>query len=123
MRILADTHALLWWLSDDAALPEVIREAVADPDNQVFVSSISVAEIAIKASLGKLEAPDDVATTLTSQGFDPLPFTADHAQSLRHLPWHHRDPFDRMLVAQAQCEGLVLATADAHLRAYDIALL
>lgn len=123
MRILADTHVVLWWLTDNAALSLGVRDALADADNQVFVSSISVAEIAIKASLGKLEAPDAVATTVASEGFDPLPFTSEHAQILRRLPWHHRDPFDRMLVAQAQYERLALATNDARLRAYDVPLL
>lgn len=120
MKILADTHVVLWWLADDPALPTAVRHAVADSANQVYVSSISVAEISIKASLGKLDAPEDIAHAFASTGFDSLAFTAEHAEALRHLPWHHRDPFDRMLVAQARCEGLVLATVDARLRAYDV---
>ncbi len=123
MRILADTHVLLWWLTDDPALSGAIRDAVADQNNVVFFSAVSAAEIAIKASLGKLTAQDALATVLIEQGFEALPFTHVHAERLRALPWHHRDPFDRMLVVQAATEGLVLATVDARLRAYDVQLL
>lgn len=120
MRILADTHVLLWWLSDDDRLPARHREALADPGNDVAFSAVSIAEIAIKSSLGKLEAPTDIAGHLVEGGFIALPFTAEHAAELRDLPWHHRDPFDRMLVGQARVEGMTLATADAHVAAYDV---
>jgi PIN domain nuclease of toxin-antitoxin system len=123
VRILADTHVLLWWLADHGPLPGAIKEAIADARSTVYFSAISVAETAIKASLGKLDAPDDFATVLTQEGFRALPFTPDHAEQLRHLPWHHRDPFDRMLVAQAMAEGLTLATVDLRLRAYDVSVL
>ena len=112
-----------WWLSDDAALPIRLGEAIAEADNQVLVSAISVAEISVKASLGKLEAPDDVVTTLAAEGFSTLDFTPDHAARLRVLPWHHRDPFARMLIAQAQEDRLVLATVDARLSAYGVPML
>jgi PIN domain nuclease of toxin-antitoxin system len=122
MGVLADTRVLLWWLADDPALSTPVREAITDPRNQVLVSSISLAEISLQASIGKLEAPMGIGETLAAEGFDHLPFTAEHAEALRDLPWHHRDPFDRMLVAQARSEGLVMATADARLRAYGIPL-
>ncbi len=114
---------LLWWLADHPALPLVVREAVSAAENDVFASALGVAEISIKASLGKLEAPDDVVTTLGAEGFVSLPFTSVHAALFRHLPWHHRDPFDRMLVAQAQEDRLVLATVDARLSAYGVPVL
>jgi PIN domain nuclease of toxin-antitoxin system len=120
MRALLDTHIVLWWLADDQRLSEAHRALITDARNQLYVSAVTVAEISIKASLGKLTAPPDVASTLGTEGFDPLPLTAVHAERLRELPWHHRDPFDRMLVAQASVEGLALVTADARLREYDI---
>lgn len=123
MRILADTHVLLWWLADDPALPTHLRDAIADERNDVCFSAVSIGEIAIKASLGKLEAPADPATALTSGGFASLPLTAAHAERLRTLPWHHRDPFDRMLVAQAQHEGLIVATVDSQFGAYAVDVL
>lgn len=89
----------------------------------MYFSAVSIAEIAIKASLGKLDAPTGTADTLLAGGFTELPFRSAHAEALRELPWHHRDPFDRMLIAQARCEGLVLATVEQHAPAYGIALL
>ena len=123
MRILLDTHVLLWWLSDDPRLPKQIADAVADGRNGVFVSAMSVAEIAIKSSLGKLAAPDDLATAMDTSGLAGLPFTAEHARQLSALPWHHRDPFDRMLIAQASVEAMTFATVDAACRSYDVRLL
>jgi PIN domain nuclease of toxin-antitoxin system len=123
VRILADTHVLLWWLSDDPALPAAVRRAVADSQNDVLISAVRVAEISIKASLGKLEAPDDLVETLAAEGFGTLAFTVQHAATLRHLPWHHRDPFDRMLVAQALVDSLVLATVDRRLSDYGVPLI
>lgn len=120
MRLLADTHILLWWLADDPALSATHRGVLADMHNQVSSSAVSIAEIAINASLGKLEIPEDVAGTLVAGGFSSLDFRREHAELLRHLPWHHRDPFDRMLVAQALHEGLVLLTDDARLAEYGV---
>ncbi len=122
MKILADTHVLLWWLADDPALPDRHRKLLADDDHLIYFSAVSIAEIAIKASLGKLDAPGDAAAALTSGGFEPLPFTAQHAERLRDLPWHHRDPFDRMLVCQAAVDDLTLATSDRRLTEYGIAI-
>ena len=123
MRLLLDTHALLWWMSDDARLTSVWREAISDPDNDVLISAVSVAEISIKASLGKLDAPGDLTDALGTSGFDPLPLTWNHAIEVGRLPWHHRDPFDRMIIAQARVEGLAVATVDPQFRAYEVALL
>lgn len=123
MRILADTHVLLWWLGDDARLTTVHRGALADGGNRVWFSAVSIAEIAIKSSLGKLRAPDGAARALTDGGFRELPLTAEHAEMLRVLPWHHRDPFDRLLIAQVVAEGLALATVDSRFTAYDVDVL
>jgi PIN domain nuclease of toxin-antitoxin system len=122
MRLLLDTHVLLWWLADDRRLGDDHRALIADASNIVLVSAMTVAEIAIKTSLGKLEAPDDLLPTLESGGFDELTFEARHAEVLRTLPWHHRDPFDRMLIAQAIAERLTVLTADPHFAAYGVDL-
>lgn len=118
MRLLLDTHIVLWWLADAPELRPEHRALIADGANEVLVSAISVAEIAIKASLGKLYAPDDIAAAIAESGFEELPFTSAHAEMLRGLPWHHRDPFDRMLVAQALVDGLSLVSIDARVGAY-----
>ena len=123
MRLLLDTHVLLWWAADDARLPRAWRQLIADPEHDIVVSSVSVAEISIKASLGKLTAPDDLLTDLEASGFVSLPLESDHAARLRDLPWHHRDPFDRMLIGQAQVEQLTIATVDPQFTAYEVVLL
>jgi PIN domain nuclease of toxin-antitoxin system len=120
LRLLLDTHILLWWGTDETRLPPSWRPLIADPTNVVFVSSVSVAEIAIKASLGKLSAPKDLLADLVDEGFEELSLDFDHAAMLRELPWHHRDPFDRMLIAQALVEGLTVATMDPHFTPYGI---
>ena len=123
MRLLLDTHILLWWLADDPLLPEKARHAIRDGRNEGFISSISLAEISIKASLGKLDAPGDLAAIVDRSGFDSLAFDEHHADELRGLPWHHRDPFDRMLIAQARVEGLTIVTVDRQFPGYDVRLL
>jgi PIN domain nuclease of toxin-antitoxin system len=120
VRLLLDSHVLLWWLADDAKLSAAHRELIADGANNVFVSAITIAELGIKSSIGKLDIPDDLGDVVAGQGFDGLPFTGRHALALRGLPWHHRDPFDRMLISQATTEGLVFLTADARCREYDV---
>ena len=122
MRLLLDTHILLWWLADDRRLSADHRALIADASNLVLISAVTVAEIAIKASLGKLDAPDDLLPTLEAGGLDELTFDSRHADVLRTLPWHHRDPFDRMLIAQAITERLTVLTADPHFAAYGIEL-
>jgi PIN domain nuclease of toxin-antitoxin system len=123
VRILLDTHMVIWWLDDDPALPEATRAALADPRDEVLVSSISLAEISIKSSLGKLRAPWIPDALLEENGLSVLPFSTDHARRLVDLPHHHRDPFDRMLVAQALHDDLVFASVDPQVRAYDIRIL
>lgn len=120
MRILLDTHMLIWWLDDDAALPVEVRDRVAEARSEVFVSAIALAEISVKRAVGKLRAPLIPDDLLEENGLRPLPFTADHARRMLELPLHHRDPFDRMLVAQALEEDLTLATADPRLAAYGV---
>lgn len=120
VRLLLDTHALLWWLSDWEQIPESTREAIADPDNEVFVSAVSGWEIAIKKARGRLAAPSNLASVEQDRGFTHLPLTFEHAERSTGLPNHHRDPFDRMLVAQAQAEGMVLVTRDQRIPLYDV---
>lgn len=119
-RLLVDTHVLLWWLTDDPALSATAREAIADPANEPLVSTASVWEIAIKRSLGKLTAPDDLPEAISDGGFAWLPITAAHAWHVHDLPLHHRDPFDRVLVAQALIEQLPVVTTDAHFDEYGV---
>ena len=122
MRILLDTHAFLWWVSDDPLLSPAARDAIANPDNEVCFSAASAWEMAIKASLGRLEVPGDFERFVTDQvarnGFTVLPVALHHALRVHSLPPHHRDPFDRILVAQALVESMPIVTADAGLRRY-----
>ena len=119
-RLLVDTHALLWWLTDDPALPTTAREAISDPGNEPLVSTVIVWEIAIKRSLGKIDAPDDLPDRISDEGFAWLPISAEHAWHVRGLPMHHRDPFDRLLVAQALVEGLTVISRDDFLDRYGV---
>lgn len=124
MRLLLDTHMLLWWLSDDDRLPANARMAISNPDTEIFVSAATVWEIAIKQALGRLDFPvGQTANILQAAGFAPLGIDTHHAVIAGGLPLHHGDPFDRMLVAQAQCEGLTLVSADAKIRLYAVAVL
>jgi PIN domain nuclease of toxin-antitoxin system len=121
VRLLLDTHALLWALGSPDRLPARIAKALRDPSNSVYVSAASAWEIAIKASLGKLTADvDEIVGAIAEVGFDELSITLVHARRVRALPSHHRDPFDRMLVAQAIEEGLAIVTHDGALQAYPI---
>jgi len=120
VKLLLDTHAALWWLSDDERMGETAARHLSDSANQVLLSAAVVLEVAIKRSLGKLDAPGDLTPTLIGAGALPLPITVDHAAGVGELPWHHRDPFDRLLVAQASIEGAVILTRDDALRAYGI---
>jgi PIN domain nuclease of toxin-antitoxin system len=120
LTLLLDTHALLWWLSDDPTLSEAARTVIAAPDAVVTVSAASAWEISIKSSLGKLEVPDDLEDQLARHRFKPLPITVSHALAAGSLPRHHDDPFDRMLVAQARLEGLTLVTRDSRIALYGV---
>jgi PIN domain nuclease of toxin-antitoxin system len=118
MRLLLDTHVLLWWLDDSPRLPSMIREMIADPEKTVFLSTAVLWEIRIKQRLGKLVLPSHFDVVLDSLAFHWLPISRTHADRTAALPEHHRDPFDRMLVAQAQSEDLILVTGEAHLAMY-----
>jgi PIN domain nuclease of toxin-antitoxin system len=122
LKILLDTHLLLWWLEDNPALPAKVRVIIADPENTAFVSAVSVWEIWLKQSLGKLRLPANFTERLADEPFESLPLKAAHARQVALLPWLHRDPFDRMLVAQAQVENLLLLTCDEALYAYGAAV-
>ncbi|MBI4956719.1 MAG: type II toxin-antitoxin system VapC family toxin [Myxococcales bacterium] len=117
MRLLLDTHALLWWLADDERLPATCRAAVADAANDVYVSAATAWEIATKVRLGKLPGAEalatDIAAKIAAEQFSPLAVEVTHAQRAGALPFAHRDPFDRMLVAQALAEDLVLVSNEA----------
>jgi PIN domain nuclease of toxin-antitoxin system len=120
VRLLLDTHAALWWLADDARLGPTAVEYLTDGSNEVLLSAAVVWEVAIKRALGKLEVPDDFAVTLLGAGATGLPVTLQHASAVADLPAHHRDPFDRMLIAQARLENAVLVSHDDALRAYGL---
>ncbi len=120
-RLLLDTHVLLWALDEDTArLGRPLTDLLTDERNDVFVSVVTALEIAIKRSVGKLEAPNDLAGAVEELGFTQLGVTFFHAEQVGVLPLHHRDPFDRILIAQAQAEGLVLVTNDANIRRYGV---
>jgi PIN domain nuclease of toxin-antitoxin system len=118
VRLLLDTHVLLWWLADDPSLAREAEVAIADAASAVFVSAATAWEIAIKQALGKLDAPSDLERQIEVNRFKALSISTGHAYSAGTLPRHHDDPFDRMLVAQAMAEGLTIVTRDPRLRAY-----
>jgi len=118
--LLLDTHILLWWLSDSERLPSLARSTLRGSEAACFVSAATLWEIGIKRALGKLEVPAELAPVVAEEGFHGLAISFAHAERAACLPPHHRDPFDRMLVAQAQVEGLTLMTADERFRAYDV---
>jgi PIN domain nuclease of toxin-antitoxin system len=120
LRLLADTHAALWLLGEDRRLSGRADELLTDASNEVLLSAAVVWEVAIKRSLGKLDAPDGFASLLLDAGAVPLAVSIDHARAVRSLPWRHRDPFDRLLVAQAAIEDAILVSSDERLRAYDV---
>ena len=121
MRLLLDTHTLIWW-DVGAGLKRTAQRAIREAD-QVYVSAASGWEIAIKASLGRLRTKRGVAEAVIESGFEELPVRLHHAAALARLPWHHRDPFDRMLVAQALVEGLTLVTRDRAFRPYGVGVI
>jgi PIN domain nuclease of toxin-antitoxin system len=126
-RLLLDTHVWLWMLAQPERLPEEVRAQLADLQTELLLSAASAWEIAIKVRLGRLELPgsprDYVPDRLRRSGVQPLAVELDHALRVAELPEHHRDPFDRVLIAQAQALDLVLVTADRQLDAYDVRLL
>jgi PIN domain nuclease of toxin-antitoxin system len=122
LNLLLDTNVLLWWLHGSPRLSSPARTAIQE-SGVTYVSVVSVWEVGIKASLGKLEFHGDIERQLALNGFVALNITVTHAMAAGRLPRHHRDPFDRMLVAQAALESLTLITADPALKAYDVPLI
>jgi len=122
-KLLLDTHVLIWWLNGDDQLGEIAKEMIANPVNEVYVSAATTWEMSIKKQLGKLNAPDDIEQVVAQSGFLPLSISMFHAQQAGMLPAHHKDPFDRMLIAQAQADGLVVVTKDEFFPQYHIRLL
>jgi len=123
VNLLLDSHALLWALHDPERLTPVARDAISDPRRAVFFSAASVWELALKAAKGKLTLPPDWPTATATMDFVELAITAHDAHASAHLPWHHADPFDRLLVAQARLRDLQLASRDPLLAAYDVPIL
>ena len=123
MRLLLDTHVVLWWLNRDRRLSRPVRSSIEQQADQVLVSAASAWEIAIKRAVRKLEPPVRWHQEITDFGFAPLAITFEHAREAGELPRHHADPFDRMLVAQARLEGLTLVTTDPNIARYDVAVL
>jgi PIN domain nuclease of toxin-antitoxin system len=121
-RLLLDTHVFLWWRGNDTKLKNEARDAIATAD-LVFVSAASAWEAAIKAALGKLTLPDSFETGVIDSGFEKLIISFSHAERAANLPAHHSDPFDRMLVAQAQSEKLTLVTHDARIKPYEVEII
>jgi len=120
LKLLLDTHAAIWWLADAEQMSAAAAARLSDAANQVLLSAAVVWEVAIKRSLGKLEAPDDFASALLRGGALALPVGIDHAAAVERLPSHHRDPFDRLLVAQADIEAAVIVSRDPVFRAYGV---
>ena len=120
MNLLLDTHVLLWWLDDNPILLTNSKDAIADGSNIVFVSAVTIWEIKIKHTLGKLEIPVNFREVLEQQAFTMLSITVDHAHLIGELPPHHRDPFDRMLIAQAMFEHFTLVTRDSRFKQYEV---
>ena len=123
MNLLLDTHVVLWWLDNPNLLSEQAVAAIKQLDNNVMVSVVSAWEIAIKKALGKLEAPENLKEMVVAARFQWLPITYEHVWKINDLPFHHEDPFDRLLVAQATVENLTLVTRDSRIKAYTIPLL
>jgi PIN domain nuclease of toxin-antitoxin system len=122
VNLILDTHTLLWWLNDEATLSLAARSAIADPDNTVYLSAVVIWEIRIKEAIGKLTLPPDFREVLDEQGFVELAIRVAHAHALRDLPPIHRDPFDRLLVAQAVHEGMLIATHDRDIARYGVGI-
>jgi PIN domain nuclease of toxin-antitoxin system len=124
MKVLLDTHTFLWWITDHPKLPSRVREIIGDGNNELFVSAASGWEIAIKAQLGRLQLPDEpqrfILEQLSLNAIQSLPIQISHALHVFSLPNHHRDPFDRILISQAQLEGLPILTADPQISLYPV---
>jgi PIN domain nuclease of toxin-antitoxin system len=122
VSLLLDTHVVLWWLVDDAGLSDELKMRL-DDDPDVWVSAVTIWEVAIKRSIGKLGGPPNLLEEIAASGFRQLPITFAHAAAVGRLPRIHCDPFDRMLIAQARCEGLTLVTRDPWIHQYEVDLM
>ncbi len=127
MKILMDTHIFLWFISGDTQLSIDVRDAIRDPDNEIYLSAVSIWEVIVKYQLGKLPLPEHPATYLPKQRdlhqISSLPLDESSVVQLAELPPLHRDPFDRMLICQALQNDLILATVDAAVRAYPVSVM
>ena len=123
MKLILDTHAAIWWLREDADFGERALDELAEEANEVLLSAVVVWEVAVKRGLGKLEVPQDFVQTIKDHDVQGLPVTLAHAAAVERLPPHHRDPFDRMLVAQATLEGAAIVSRDEKLRPYGVELI
>ena len=123
MRVLIDTPIFLWWDRQLRSLSRPLRAAIADEANSIFVSAASIWELAIKRAVGKLGFSRSIVASVSEFGFEILPVTGSHAEHAGGLPRHHNDPFDRLLIAQAYLEGMVLGTQDRRMRPYGVATL
>jgi PIN domain nuclease of toxin-antitoxin system len=121
--LLLDAHAFLWWLRDEDTLDPGARSAISDPANEILVSAATVWELETKRALGKLEAPNDLVATIQAESFSCLPVLGEDAARAGRLPLHHRDPFDRMLIAQAARLDAVIVSRDAAFGPYEVAVL
>jgi PIN domain nuclease of toxin-antitoxin system len=124
VSLLLDTHVFLWWIGDSSRLSDEVKTHIADPGSMVYLSAISAWEISIKRALGRLDLRDEeFLYGMRESGFAELAVTVEHSLAAGNLPLHHRDPFDRMLIAQATTEGLRLVTHDRTLSTYDVSTL
>jgi PIN domain nuclease of toxin-antitoxin system len=123
VRLLLDTNALIWSFADPARLSDYASEKIRDEANDVLVSVVSIWEIGAKRAKRKLDMPADLEAMISAKKFDPLPLALSHALAVESLPHQHHDPFDRMLIAQTQVEGLTLVTSDREMRRYPISVL
>ncbi len=123
MNLLLDTHVFLWWCDQNSRLGKEASDEIANPDNTIHVSLATAWEIAIKEALGRLKMPGLVEDAVEKNGFSPLGISFAHARAAGALPLHHRDPFERMLIAQARVDQLVFVTHDASIQPYEIDVL
>jgi PIN domain nuclease of toxin-antitoxin system len=123
VKLLLDTHTLIWWLTNHPTLSQAAKKAISNQDNLVFISAASAWEIAIKKSLGKLTAPDDLEVQIENNNFQPLPITITHGLAIEKLPNHHNDPFDRIIIVQAIAESMTVVTRDKKFNLYNILII